>query len=169
MAVAEPELPEEPAEPAEPEVSVAAEPDLPIHAPPVREPLSEPERVIGDTPLSAIERLAILQDPSPRTLRRDRILAAAWAASFAILAGVGVAGYTERNVLMKQWPASKRVYATLGLAPLEGKAGDGKVGDVKPGNVNPGNGTDGVAKGEETKTGDAKGTSGQGTAETPAR
>src|SRR5471032_2492099 len=45
----------------------------------------EPEPVLGDTPLSAIERLAAQDDLSPPVRRRDRILTAAWAASFALL------------------------------------------------------------------------------------
>jgi len=42
---------------------------------------------------------------------------------------------------MRQWPASKRVYATLGIAPLDAKADDTKVGE---------------AKGGDTKAGDTK-------------
>jgi len=89
--------------------------------------------VIGDTPLSAIERLAMGADMSPQIRRRDRLLTAAWAASFAALTGLGVAGYTERNVLMQQWPASKRVYATLGLTPLNGKSAPAQEGAAKEG------------------------------------
>ena len=81
----------------------------------------EPEPVLGDTPLSAIERLAAPTDLYPRARRRDRLLTAAWAASFAALAALGVAGYEERDLLMKHWPASKRVYATLGLVSLDMK------------------------------------------------
>jgi hypothetical protein len=137
VAVAEPEVVEEPeeavepkaaepavAEAAEPELQVAAEAELPVRqqgARTARERLLEPEAVTGDTPLSAIERLALGADMSPRIRRRDRLLTAAWAASFAALTAIGVAGYTERNVLMQQWPASKRVYATLGLTQTNGK------------------------------------------------
>ena len=109
--VADLALPEVSAEAPEPEVAVAVEPAIPV-----REPLPEPETVFGDTPLSAIERLSVPGDLSPDIVRRDRLLTAAWAASFAVLAALGVAGYTERDLLMRQWPASKRVYATLGLA-----------------------------------------------------
>jgi len=49
------------------------------------------------------------------------------------LAALGVAGYTERDLLMKQWPASKRVYATLGLLPIDKKNPDVKESDVPPG------------------------------------
>jgi hypothetical protein len=93
----------------------------------------KPEAVVGDTPLSAIERLSVPGDLSPRIRRRDRLLTAAWAASFATLTALGVAGYTERDALMRQWPASKRVYATLGLAPLDGQTGDGQAGDRRVG------------------------------------
>ena len=44
---------------------------------------------------------------SPRIRRHDRFLTAAWAGSFAILAALGVAGYTKRDVLMREWPAIK--------------------------------------------------------------
>ena len=50
------------------------------------------EEPLGDTPLSAIERLAIPADLSSGIVRRDRLLTAAWAASVAILAGLGVVG-----------------------------------------------------------------------------
>ena len=153
MAVAEPDLPEGP---AAPEAQVAAEiaPEASISEPAGQAPFLEPESTIGDTPLSAIERMDIPPEPSPTALRRDRILIAAWAASFVVLAGLGVAGYAGRNALMKQWPASKRVYATLGLAPPEGKTGDG---------------TGGMAKAGGAKAGDAAGTARQGATETPAR
>jgi hypothetical protein len=61
------------------------------------------------------------------------LLTAAWALSVAALAALGVAGYTERDLLMKQWPASKRVYATLGLLPIDKKNPDVKESDVPPG------------------------------------
>jgi predicted Zn finger-like uncharacterized protein len=130
VAIVEPEVPEESEQAAEPKVAEASEPTPPpasAEAPPrrqgaraARERLLEPETLIGDTPLSAIERLALGADMSPVIRRRDRLLTAAWAASFAALTALGVAGYTERNVLMQQWPASKRVYATLGLTPVNG-------------------------------------------------
>jgi hypothetical protein len=66
---------------------------------------------------SAIDRLSAPSELSGAIRRRDRLLTIAWAASFAGLAMLGVAGYTERDMLMRQWPASKRVYGTLGLAP----------------------------------------------------
>lgn len=133
VAIVEPEAPDEPDTAAETEVAEAAKPTPPVaveaELPPhrqgaraARERLLEPETVIGDTPLSAIERLALGADMSPHIRRRDRLLTAAWAASFAALTALGVAGYTERNVLMQQWPASKRVYATLGLTQTNGKA-----------------------------------------------
>jgi predicted Zn finger-like uncharacterized protein len=77
---------------------------------------------LGETPLSAIERLTVPGDKSPAR-RRNRALTAAWAASFAVLAFLGVAGYAKRDALMQQWPASKRVYATLGLIKPDDKAG----------------------------------------------
>ena len=123
--VADPEPVEEPpVAQEEPERPVVAEPALSAPQIPVREPAREPEPAIGDTPLSAIERLAGPVDFSPpiRNRHRGHVLTAAWAASFAILTALGVAGYTQRNVLMREWPASKRVYATLGLAPMEGNA-----------------------------------------------
>jgi predicted Zn finger-like uncharacterized protein len=138
VAIIEPEPVEEPDEAAEPEPAAPAEAAAPEvdedelafrrqTARTARERLLEPEAVIGDTPLSAIERLA-LGDMSPQIRRRDRLLTAAWAASFAALTGLGVAGYTERNVLMQQWPASKRVYATLGLSTGNGKSAPVQIG-----------------------------------------
>jgi predicted Zn finger-like uncharacterized protein len=72
---------------------------------------------IGNKPPSAIERLSVSADFAAHVRRRGRLLTAAWAASFAVLAALGVASYTERDTMMRAWPASKRVYATLGLAP----------------------------------------------------
>jgi hypothetical protein len=146
VAIVEPEVVEKPATEAEPEVAesaevlapVAAEEELPLGregARSARERLLQPEAVIGDTPLSAIERLALGADMSPQLRRRDRLLTAAWAASFAALTALGVAGYTERNVLMQQWPASKRVYATLGLTPMNGKPAPAQTGAAKDGPV----------------------------------
>lgn len=104
---------------------------------PLPEPAAEPEPelpdpMLGETPLSAIERLAGPFDPYQDTRRRGRWLTVAWAASFAILAGLGVAGYTERDLLMRQWPASKRVYAMLGLAHIDARSGDAKGTDTPP-------------------------------------
>jgi len=91
---------------------------------------------LGPTPLSAIDVLSSTSDlsfrvrrngdTSHRIRRTDRIVTAAWAISFAALAGLGVAGYTKRDALMREWPASKRVYATLGLVPADSKSQDGK-------------------------------------------
>jgi hypothetical protein len=142
VAIIEPEPAPEPDEAAEPALAATAETAAPElddddelalrrqRARQARERLLEPETVIGDTPLSAIERLA-LGDMSPQIRRRDRLLTAAWAASFAALTGLGVAGYTERNVLMQQWPASKRVYATLGLTTGNGKSAPAEIGGAK--------------------------------------
>jgi predicted Zn finger-like uncharacterized protein len=100
---------------------------------PVHEPADdELEPIMGPTPLSAIERLSASGDLSPRIRRHDRILTAAWAFSFAALAGLGVAGYTKRDALMREWPASKRVYATLGLAPVDAKSQDRKDQSEQP-------------------------------------
>ena len=85
----------------------------------------EPEQVSGSRPMSAIEQLSAATRMSPQIRRHDRILTAAWAASFAVLAALGVAGYTKRETLMREWPASKRVYATLGLAPVDNNTRDG--------------------------------------------
>ena len=134
VAVAEPSMAEMAAEAAEPQIPVDAGPEISVYEstePEVGESTSEPQ-VFGDTPLSAIERLAIPADLSPRILRRDHLLTAAWAASFAILTALGVAGYTERDLLMRQWPASKRVYATLGLVPLDMKSRDVTGTDTTP-------------------------------------
>jgi len=116
--------------------------EVAVHAPVAHEPVAhqsaadthelEPEAVFGDTPLSAIERLAAPVDLSPRLRRRDRLLTAAWAASIAALAALGVAGYTQRDLLMQHWPASKRVYATLGLIPLDMKNRDAKAAPEPP-------------------------------------
>jgi hypothetical protein len=105
----------------------AALPDPPPRLEPV-EPDSD--LILGDTPLSAIQRLAAPIDYQQYQRRRGRMLTAAWAFSFAALAGLGVAGYTERDLLMKQWPASKRVYATLGLVPADMKNHDAKDTDA---------------------------------------
>jgi predicted Zn finger-like uncharacterized protein len=99
-------------------------------APATSETVHGAELTLGDTPLSAIERLSAPSDLSPRTRGRDHLLTAAWAASFAILAGLGVAGYTQRDALMRHWPASKRVYATLGLIPMDLKADDRKEAEA---------------------------------------
>ncbi len=77
-----------------------------------------------ETPLSAIERLAaapgepVARNVSSLPRPRNRLLTIAWAASFAALALMGVAGYARRDMLMEQWPASKLVYTTLGLAQM---------------------------------------------------
>jgi predicted Zn finger-like uncharacterized protein len=114
-------------------------PEVPVPEPVVHVPQPEPAPVLvaptahamepplGDTPLSALERLAAPVDLSPRIRRRDHLLTAAWAASFAALAALGVAGYTQRDRLMREWPASVRVYATLGLAPADMNSRDGKT------------------------------------------
>jgi hypothetical protein len=94
--------------------------------------IPEPEPALGDTPLSAIERLAAPVDLSPQLRRRDRLLTVAWAASFALLAALGVAGYTQRDQLMREWPASKRVYATLGLLPADAKGQTAKGVETPP-------------------------------------
>jgi predicted Zn finger-like uncharacterized protein len=69
--------------------------------------------------ISEIERFSSPAGMSFRLRRSDRALTIAWAASFAALAGLGVAGYTERSTFMREWPASKRVYAAIGLAPVD--------------------------------------------------
>jgi hypothetical protein len=132
VEVAEPVVPEMPDEPVvhaaseEPETPLAAEPaHEPVSA---REPPAEPELAPASAspagpPLSAIERLALA---GPRIRRRDRLLTAAWAASFAALAAVGVAGYTQRDALMRHWPASARVYAALGIASVDMQSPDAK-------------------------------------------
>ena len=113
-----------PAEDATPASVPTEEPVAIVEATP--EPTADNVVPLGDTPLSAIERLNT-SDFTPRGRRRDHWLTAAWAASFAILAALGVAGYTQRDALMRHWPASKRVYATLGLAPLEIKTENGAI------------------------------------------
>jgi hypothetical protein len=131
VAITEPEMAEAA---AEPEMAMAGEGGPPTadepELPPRRQrpqagtdPYPEQQQALGDTPLSAIERLALSSDLSQHIRRRDRVLTAAWAASFAALTALGVAGYTERDVLMQQWPASKRVYATLGLTQPNGTSG----------------------------------------------
>jgi predicted Zn finger-like uncharacterized protein len=119
---------------ADPTLEPSAEAEVPApeptHEPPshdvaVDERYPEPEPVFGDTPLSAIERLSAPVDLSPRIRRRDRLLTFAWAASFALLAALGVAGYTQRERLMQEWPASKRVYARLGLLPTDARSSKG--------------------------------------------
>lgn len=59
------------------------------------------------------------EPPEPPARRRDPWLTAAWAASFAALAGLGVAGLTQRDLIMRQWPASKLVYAKVGLVSAQ--------------------------------------------------
>jgi hypothetical protein len=122
VAIAPPDVPELPAEPEAP--LAAAEPEVPAHEPARRAavaPIPEAEVVSIAMPLSAIERLAMA---GPRIRRRDHLLTTAWAASFAALAAMGVAGYTQRDMLMRQWPASVRVYSALGMAPLAMHATD---------------------------------------------
>jgi len=111
----------EPESESVPEAVAAPFPEPVAHQPP---PLDK--SASASMPLSALDRLAAPATLSSHVRRRDRVLTAAWAASIAALAGLGVAGYTQRNVLMAQWPASKRVYATLGLAPLDIAGRDGK-------------------------------------------
>ena len=77
-------------------------------------PSSEP----SPAALSALDRLAVVPDgtgkpASPPT--GNRLLTAAWAASFLLLVLLGVAAYSKRETLMREWPASKRLYAVLGL------------------------------------------------------
>ena len=119
VAIAPPETPETEEVPADLEVPLAAvEPEVRSQEPAalaVITPLPEAEVVPITMPLSAIERLAMA---GPRIRRRDHLLTTAWAASFAALAAMGVAGYTQRDMLMRQWPASVRVYSALGMAPL---------------------------------------------------
>ena len=156
VAIIEPDLVEDTDEAAEAEDAVADEAEMPVAeaelplrragAQAARERRLEPESVIGDTPLSAIERLAMGADLSPQIRRRDRLLTAAWAASFAALTALGVAGYTERDTLMQQWPASKRVYATLGLTPLDEKAAPAQGGSGQGGSGQGGSGQGGSAK-----------------------
>ena len=122
-AVAEPPTPidEEP-EPARIPIPVfvpAAPETVPVYRAGQGDPVPQDE--LGETPLSAIERLSAPMDLSAPIRRHDRYLTAAWAGSFAVLAALGVAGYTKRDALMREWPASKRVYSTLGLAPLDTK------------------------------------------------
>ena len=114
----------------EPAIEEPPETGVPVHEPAGHEP--ELETALGPTPLSAIERLSASVELSPRIRRRDRMLTAAWAISFAALAALGVAGYTKRDVLMREWPASKRVYGTLGLVPLDAKNPDGKDTNEQP-------------------------------------
>jgi predicted Zn finger-like uncharacterized protein len=77
------------------------------------------DRVDEIEPPIAMDRLVAIRDPAPR---RGHLLTVAWAASFVVLAGLGFAGYAKRDAMMEHWPASKRIYATLGLAqgPVEG-------------------------------------------------
>jgi hypothetical protein len=127
IAVEDAPVPEQP-EPSEAETAPVAQAAIE----PVAGPDPEHGVALGDTPLSAIERLAAPSDLSPRAIRRrDRLLTAAWAASFAALAALGVAGYTERDVLMRHWPASKRVYATLGLVQVDAKGDPAKSAPEK--------------------------------------
>jgi hypothetical protein len=101
-------------------------PAVPVEEPVAHAAFHGPGEELGDTPLSAIERLSAPMDLSPKIRRHDRFLTAAWAGSFAVLAALGVAGYTKREALMREWPASKRVYSTLGLAPLDAKTTERK-------------------------------------------
>jgi hypothetical protein len=167
-AIDEPELTEEASdtqvEAAKPDIPDETElPDIEPEALVVRAPVPGPEATFGDTPLSAIERLSEPGDPSPRLHRRDRLLTAAWAASCATLTALVVAGYIEREPLMRQWPASKRVYATLGLASVNGPGG-GRGGNAQAGDGQAGDGQSGDAKGGPGQSG-----TGQNGAVAPAR
>jgi predicted Zn finger-like uncharacterized protein len=124
-------LPDEQPEAADEAMTPEAVVPVAAPVPVARARTPEPGPVFGDTPLSAIERLAIPGEPPAGQRRRDRLLTTAWALSFAALAATAVVAYTERNLLMRHWPASQRVYATLGLAPLDIKAIDVKSGNPK--------------------------------------
>ena len=113
------------AEPVEPPAPPSPEAPAPEEAPAVHARAPEPEPPPEPAPLSAIERLAAAPEAPPAVAPapRSRLLTAAWAASFAALALMGVAGYAKRDVLMEHWPASKLVYTKLGLV---------QMGDEKP-------------------------------------
>jgi predicted Zn finger-like uncharacterized protein len=104
------------AEAPEPEPRATEAPPTEPPQEPIPDPMREREPVAAEVKLTALDRLAAPAELSPVIRRRDRWLTTAWAASFAALAALGVAGYTERDHLMREWPASKRVYASLGLA-----------------------------------------------------
>lgn len=77
---------------------------------------AEPAAETSEPVLQALDILAApARSPVPPIRRRDPWLTAAWAASVAALAGLGLAGFTQRDTMMRQWPASKLVYAKLGL------------------------------------------------------
>ena len=125
----------------EPSAEAAIGPDTRCRCTPASEPAVDDfpvderypeEPAFGDTPLSAIERLSAPVDLSPRIRRRDRRLTVAWAASFALLAALRRGGIHERDRLMQEWPASKRVYARLGLLPADAKGRDAKAPETTP-------------------------------------
>lgn len=108
---------------------VSAHESAPAEAPHIPPPAPEPRKETvqtnaeaGKPSLSAIERLSVSSTLTPSPRPRKRLLTVAWAASFAILAGLGAASYVKREQLMRQWPASIRVYAMIGLAPADVKA-----------------------------------------------
>jgi hypothetical protein len=87
-----------------------------------------------DTPLSGMDRLTDAPPYYAETGSSSRggLLTAAWIVSLAALVGLGAAGYAERDLLMQRWPASKRVYATLGLVQSPAKDADEKAAVEKP-------------------------------------
>ncbi len=101
----------------EPSVPAATPDPDPAHAAAEPGPDPEPHAVAP----CAIERLSAAADSPPLPPRRSHLLTAAWAASFLLLIGGGAAAYLKRDALMRLWPASVRVYATIGLAPADGK------------------------------------------------
>jgi predicted Zn finger-like uncharacterized protein len=117
----------------EPPVAAEAPASAPIAEPAAYEPSREVEPVRDRPPPSALERLAAPSEMAPRIRRRDRWLTTAWAASFAALTALGVAGYTQRDRLMQEWPASKRIYATFGLTAdlAEQAPGDLRLNGMK--------------------------------------
>ena len=62
---------------------------------------------------SALERLSAIQPVRPR--RMTPVLAA-WVLSLAIVAGGLAAAYRYRADVMDAWPASRRVFAALGIS-----------------------------------------------------
>ena len=112
-------VPVDPPPPPEEAIEPPPPPTPPPPPPPPPHVEVEPEPVAppppAEVPLSAIERLAAPLEMEPEIDSRSSTLIAAWVLSLAILLAAGVAGYVERDPVMRAWPPSARLYAALGL------------------------------------------------------
>lgn len=102
LSPAAPPVPEPPPPPRWPDGEVIEEVELE----PVEQGTVEPPR------LTAMDRLALHRDQQRRSRAPLRI---AWLLSLLALLALGAAAYQWRAEVMHAWPASQRLYDTLGL------------------------------------------------------